>query len=145
MSIAETFPLDDPPAQIRWGLQEPPFRDHFGSVPLIEVTQGHLSARCRLLGGLDAEVHFHFRPLVAGRFVQVELYRHVKPHREPSFDDWQRRLEALLGPPQPGHPTDFPYPYAGPYSWRLGPVEVFHEWYYHAGEHERILFTCTKL
>src|ERR1051325_9152807 len=95
--ITRALPLEDPAVELRWGLNERGFRDHFKEKALEQITAGHFKIRCRLLGGMDSEVHFHFAPRRDGRLTQVEIYRQPKRHRQKGFDDWQARLTALLG------------------------------------------------
>jgi hypothetical protein len=94
------------------------------------------------LGGIESDVHFHFAPRQDGRFTQVELYRQPKRHRQRGFDDWQTRLTTILGV---GEKQPAQLPIDTKYCWQVGAVSVVHSWYYQAGEHERILFTCEKL
>jgi len=139
MDIRKAFPLEDPAVQLCWGLHEQPFCDHFPKLALTRITAGHLKIRCRLLGGIESDVHFHFLPRQEGRFTQVELYRKPKRRRQRDFDDWQAHLTTLLGL---GEKQVSQLPIDTSYHWQLGRVSVTHEWYYLAGEHERILFTC---
>src|SRR2546423_7283347 len=97
MDITKAFPLEDPAVELRWGLHEQPFRDHFPKSTMAQITAGHFKIRCRLLGGIESDVHFHFVPRQEGRFTQVELYRQPKRRRQRGFDDWQARLTTLLG------------------------------------------------
>jgi hypothetical protein len=133
------FSLENPAVELRWGLHEKPFRDHFEKSLLTQITAGHFKARCRLLGGIESDVHFHFAPRQAGRFTEVELYRQPMRQRQRGFDDWQERLTALLGVGEKMAPQ---LPIDTSYHWQVGRVSVMHRWYYQAGEHERILFTC---
>ena len=141
VDLRKGFPLERPAIQLRWGLEEERFRQQFAEtrVAVAQVTAGHLRARCGLLGGLDTDIHFHFAPRREGRFFQVELYRRPSRGRQRGFDDWQARLTALLGP---GSEQPQRAPVDTSFRWKLGRVDVVHEWYVHSGEHERILFTC---
>src|ERR1041385_8098252 len=56
--ITKAFTLEDPAVELRWGLHERGFRDHFKERALKQITIGHFKIRCRLLGGMDSEVHF---------------------------------------------------------------------------------------
>ena len=139
MTILKSFPLERPAIELPWGIPEGPFRQEFKETRLTQVTAGHLRARCRLLGGLETDVNFHFVPRAAGRFFQVEVYRRPSRHRQRGFDDWQLRLQRILGP---GQEQPQRLPIDTTFRWKLGRVDVVHEWYYQWGEHERILFTC---
>ena len=138
-TVSHAFPFEDPTIELRWGLCEKAFKDHFRSSALTKVTAGHFTTRCRLLGGIVSAVHFHFSPRQDGCFAQVELYRRPKRHRQRSFDDWQARLTSLFGVGQKQFPQ---WPMDIAYHWQVGRVLVTHRWYYYCGEHERILFTC---
>ena len=139
MEIVKAFQLERPAIELRWGLREAPFRELFADTRLRQITSGHLRARCKLLGGLEADVDFHFKPRRAGQLFQVELYRRPRRHRQQAFDDWQARLKAMLGP---GTERPRRLPIDTSYEWQFGQVAVVHERYYHTGEHERILVTC---
>ncbi|WP_395732506.1 hypothetical protein [Prosthecobacter sp.] len=141
VKIQKAFTLEHPSVDLAWGLQEEAFRKHFKDVSLTQITAGHLKTRCVLFGGLEADVHFHFNPRQNGRFSQVELYRSPQHHRQKAFDDWQTRLIRLFGQ---GTEQRSQLPMHTAYKWVIDSVSVIHEWYYHCGEHERILVATKR-
>jgi hypothetical protein len=147
MRIDLAFPLEQPRVELRWGLREAVVRAELAGASVTQMTPGHLKVRCRLLGGLEHDVHLHFSPRIAGALTQLELYRKPTRKRQKAFDDWQARLEVLLGPSMPltaGAGVGIRYEYEMPRRWRTGKLEVVHEWYYLTGQHERIRFTHAR-
>src|SRR5437868_10311840 len=95
MRIDRAFPLEDPSVAIPWCITEPAFRKLLPG-PLEQLAEGRLRRRCRLLGGLDADLMFHFHHS-PGELREIELLRYPKRHRVREFQDLQQRLERLLG------------------------------------------------
>src|SRR5215510_512978 len=75
MRLDRAFPLDDPAVSIPWRISESAFRK---LVPdkLEQVAAGRLRRRCRLLGGLDADLMFHFSPPPREQLREIELLRY---------------------------------------------------------------------
>ncbi|HEY2378181.1 MAG TPA: hypothetical protein VGH98_19550 [Gemmatimonadaceae bacterium] len=139
MRLDRTFPLEDPAVEIPWRVSEAGFRMLVGGERLEQVVAGRLRQRCRLLGGLDADLTFHFSPIAGGQLREIELLRHPKRHREREFDDLQQRLERMLGPGERLEPRLGLHP-AGA-RWQLGALRVTHEYYTAAGkDHEKVRF-----
>ena len=124
MNISKTFRLEDPSIDLAWGLNEEAFREHFTKRTVTQITVGHL-ARCRLLEGLETDVHFHFKPRQDGRFFQVEIYRKPQRHRQKAFDEWQTHLVTVFLPCVAVRPT---LPIQTRYEWDLEDVTVAQDW-----------------
>src|SRR5262245_10062352 len=137
MRIDRAFPLDNPSIEIPWRITEAAFRKLLPGA-LEQVASGQLRRRCRLLGGLEADLMFHSSHS-GGQLREIELLRFPTRHRVREFDHLQRRLEDLLGPGERLSPSLGMHPPGS--RWRLGHLSVTHEYYTATGkDHEKVRF-----
>jgi hypothetical protein len=133
--LSRGFPIEQPAVAVPWGISEAGFVTLLGDAAPARVTAGHYRLQCRILGGLDAALHFHFRPTGTSTLAQVEFLRTPRRHRQREFDDLEARLVALLGPRDNGRQS------ATMSCWTTPDATVTHSWYYYGGEYEKVLFT----
>ena len=140
--LEHVFPLEDPPVELPWGLSRSGVEAALRGAEVGALPDGRLRLRCRLLGGLTTMIDLGFGPGVQRRLRQVELLRRPARSARRDFDDLQRRLERWLGPaeavtsPLPGRSRRIT-----PRQWRIGKLQVTHEYRPGAESYEKVLFT----
>jgi hypothetical protein len=139
MDITRAFPLDVPRLDLAWGLTEQAFLEMLRPYRPQKITNGHYEMRCRFFGLPESPVHFHFEPRTDGRLSQVEFFRKPQRQKRKGFDQLQRSLEKYLGVPTRREQARSDEVH--PVHWQLGKVSVAHEYYYHGGHYEKVLFT----
>ena len=91
--------------------------------------------------GLKHPLNFYFEPVADGSLRRIGLYRSPQRHRRKGFHDWQSRLERFLGPGEPAEETTAAFmDGVTPARWRFKNLVVTHEYDYHFGHHERVVF-----
>jgi len=90
------------------------------------VAPGYYVARCQILGGLGAQVGFHFEPKNDdGRLKELELFDNGEHDIEKSYQVFHERLVQVFGEPQEEKRgacgASMP-----DREWHVGPVSVVH-------------------
>jgi len=144
MKLERVFPLGDPPVELPWGLSRSGVEAALRGAEIGTLPDGRLRVRCRLLGGMTTMIDLHFGPGGQRRLRQVELLRKPVRHQRREFDDLQRRLETWLSPSEPmeSNPTARAANIV-PQQWRLGKLNVTHDYYYQFTLYEKVLFDWT--
>ncbi len=138
-----SFPLEMPEVCVPWGTAESTVLQLLRGARVRGVGPGRLRARCRILGGLDADLEFRFRPRKSGRLVQVEFMRNPQRRRRQAFENLQELLVRCLGPGTPGlaHAVGDDGVRIVPCSWTVGSVAVTHDYHYQGAHYEKVLFS----
>jgi hypothetical protein len=142
MNFEKSFLLESPSVAVPWGITEAGFRELLSAAGVKQLTLGHLVATCRLLGGIETAVHFHFKPAGQGKFYRVELHR--KPIRKTrrGSQEWQAVLVNLFGEGASKRDINPTAKLDGvtPTEWRFGKLSIIHDYYYSQGLEEKIVF-----
>jgi hypothetical protein len=132
MDIANGFQLEEPRILVPWHISENVLRNLFEGLKLRRVTDGYYVIRCISLGGLSLDLGFHFAPRVGGMLAEFELFQTAVPV-EVSFEEFQRHLEAIFGPPTSVSPGTEGFP---SHFWRIDDVQISHSVREHFGPAE---------
>jgi hypothetical protein len=133
MDLSSGFQIEDPSVLIRWGIAEAELEGIFGLSALRRVTDGYYVIPCYSLGGLRHKLGFHFDPRVGGRLVELEFFEAYS--QEPSFQAFQRHLEATFGPPTQTAPGTEGFL---SHFWRVPGAEISHYVRDHFGPEENV-------
>jgi hypothetical protein len=141
VKVERVFPLEEPPVELPWGLSRSGTEALLRGAEVGSLADGRLRVQCRLLGGLSSSIDLHFGPGAQRRLRQIELLRKPVRHKRKEFEDLQRRLEAWLGPSEPmvSNPAARSDGIA-PQQWRIGKLNVTHDYYYQFALYEKVLF-----
>ena len=125
MNIHRGLTTDDG-TEIPWQISLAALKSLVGPDCLSMVKRDYFVTRCRLFGGLDVKLGFHF----SGEALQeFEIFRNWAMPLEQSYAEFQQHLEAVFGQPTQTIPGDidsgcdcgFAH-----HEWRFGHTRVRH-------------------
>jgi hypothetical protein len=123
MNIEKGFNIESPPVFIPWSIGQRGLRKLLCEHGLRHVTAGYFCMSCVSMGGLSHELGFHFRSRWRSRLAELEFFRKSYPDQRKSYDDFQRRFEAVFGPPTRREEGSEGFDTC---TWSLGVVEIVH-------------------
>lgn len=125
MNIHNGLATDDG-TEIPWQISPAALKSLVGPDSLSIVKRDYFVTRCRLFGGLDVKLGFHFRGTGLRGF---EIFRNWGMPIDQSYADFQQHLEAVFGKPTQTIPSNVD---AGGdcgfdhHEWRFGHTCVRH-------------------
>lgn len=121
LDLREGFAIEEPAVIVPWGATEDDILALLAPASPRRVTRGYITARVRVLGGLDCMLGFHYRN--AGRLSELEFFRAAPSLQRDSFDEFQRHVEQAFGPPSQTAEGDAGFP---SHQWRLPGARIVH-------------------
>jgi hypothetical protein len=128
-NLSAGFQFERPDLWIPWDTTLADFRrafaHHTGNAPRL-VAPGYYVARCQVLGGLVAQVGFHFEPSSdAGQLKELELFDNGEPDIEASYRVFHEGLVRLFGQPVKQKPSACGVSMPD-CEWHVGSVSIAH-------------------
>lgn len=122
MELREGFTIEEPAVSVPWGITEAELVTLIEAPELRRVTRAYYTLPATVLGGLRCMLGFHFLGRRGG-LSELEFFRTAYPDLRASFEEFQRHVERVFGPPTRTSPGGEGLP---SHEWRLSGVSIVH-------------------